>query len=211
MARSALKFHDLVSLAQATRVALAKRPAGGWRLAPLAGRLVELTGHGASAALTLAFALVLDAQCHGEPVAWVTPTASSFYPPDAAENGVDLDALVVIRVQDPRAAARAADRLARSGAFGLIVLDLGAVAHVPTPLQARLLGLAQTHATALVCLTENEREAPSLGSLISLRVSAQRTRIADGRFACDGLVLKDKRRGLTWRHTEGCRGPAGLR
>lgn len=211
MARSGLKLDDLFSMAQATRVALVDRPTGGWRLAPLAGRLVELSGNEASTSITLALALVLDTQRHREPVAWVTPTASHFYPPDAAESGVDLDALVVVRVPDARAAARAADRLARSSAFGLIVLDLGADADVPTPLQARLLGLAQKHSTALVCLTDKEDGTPSLGSLVSLHAHARRRRLSPDRFACELLILKDKRRGLTWTHTEICHGPAGLR
>ncbi|MBI4240536.1 MAG: recombinase A [Candidatus Rokubacteria bacterium] len=181
-----------------------------WSLSELAGRLVEISGAGATAALTLAFGLVLEAQREGEPVAWVTTTETSFYPPDTAEGGVDLDALVVVRVPEARAMARAAERLARSGAFGLVVLDLGATG-VPTPLQARLAGLAQRHHTALVCLTEKESTTPSLGSLVSLRVQAQRKRISEDRFACELPALKDKRRGPTWAHTEVCRGPAGLR
>jgi recombination protein RecA len=168
---------------------------------------VEISG---AARLTVAFGLTLEAQRQGEPVAWVMPKEESFYPPDAAEGGVDLDALVVVRVPDAGSVARAADRLARSGAFGLVVLDLGA-ADVPMPLQARLAGLAQKHHTALLCLTERERETPSLGSLVSLRVQAQRKRISQGRFECELRVLKDKRRGPTWTHTEECRGPAGLR
>src|SRR5437763_1219444 len=78
-------------------------------LAETRGRLVELRG----AHLTPAIRLVLDAQETGEPVAWIGPRETSFFPPDAAEAGVDLDALVVVHV--PRAAApRAADPLARS-------------------------------------------------------------------------------------------------
>ena len=176
----------------------------------MAGRLVEISGSGATAALTLAFGLTLEAQRQGEPVAWVTPRESVFYPPDAAEGGVDLDALAVVRVPDARAVARAGDRLARSGAFGLIVLDLGP-AEVPMPLQARLAGLAQKHHAALVCLTDKPPKAPSLGSLVSLRVHARRRETSGGRFACELDVFKDKRRGPTWTHAEVCRGPAGLR
>lgn len=201
MSRSLVQLQSLVAVEPAPTL---------WRLAEVAGRLVEISGAGATAALTLAFGLVREAQRQGEPVAWVTPRESSFYPPDAAEGGVDLDALAVIRVPDARVVARAAERLVRSGAFGLIVLDMGA-AEIPTPLQARLAGLAQKHHTALVCLTEKERKAPSLGSLVSLRVQAQRTRTSEGQFTCTLTVLKDKRRGPTWTHTEVCRGPAGLR
>ena len=114
------------------------------------------------------------------------------------------------RLRPDRAVARAADRLARSGGFGLMVLDLGAAAEIPTPLQARLAGLAQKHHTAVVCVTEKPGPAPSLGSLVSLYVHAQRRPVAEGQWACALTVLKDKRRGPTWVHTETCRGPAGL-
>jgi recombination protein RecA len=185
--------------------------APGWRLVDLGGRLVELSGRGATATLTQAFRLVLEAQRRGEPAAWVTDRQSSFYPPDVAEGGVDLDALVVVRVLEAGGRARAADQLARSGAFGLIVIDLGISAVIPPPLQARLLGLAQKHDTAIVALTEKGSDAPSLGSLVSLRGGTRRERKADGVFACTIEVLKDKRHAPGWTHEEVCRGPAGLR
>ena len=181
-----------------------------WTLTEINGRLVEISGSGIMASLTLAFGLVLEAQQRGELVGWSTPTESSFYPPDAAERGVDLDSLVVIRVPDLYAVPRAGEKLLRSGAFGLVVLDIGTVS-IPMPLQARLAGLANRHHAALVCLTEKESREPSLGSLISLRVQAQRKRVSDERFACELQVLKDKRRGPTWTEKEICCGPAGLR
>lgn len=181
-----------------------------WSLAEIAGRLVELSGSRAAASLTSAFKLVLEAEEQGEPVGWITPRESSFFPPDAAEGGVDLDALVVVRVPDFPTVPRAGDRLVRSGAFGLVVLDVGA-SDIPTPLQARLTGLAQKHHTALVCLTEKESKVPSLGSLVSLRVHANRKRTSNGDFVCELTVLKDKRRGPTWTYQEECRGTVGLR
>jgi recombination protein RecA len=180
-----------------------------WTLAELAGRLVEISGAGASAALTITFGLVLEAQRRGEPVGWVTSAASSFYPPDVAENGIDLAALVVVRLSGADGVARAGEKLLRSGGFGLVVLDLGA-ADIPVPLQTRLTGLAHRHHTALACLTEKERRAFSLGSLVSLRAHAEKKRIAESRFACMLHVLKDKRRGPTWSHEEFYSGPAGL-
>ncbi|HSH70547.1 MAG TPA: hypothetical protein VK997_11560 [Deferrisomatales bacterium] len=185
--------------------------AAEWSTAALAGRLAELSAAGAAATLTLAFALVLDAQQRGEPAAWITTTGSSFFPPDAAAGGVDLDALVVVRVATAPQMFRAADRLARSGGFGLLVLDLGDRAHMPAPAQTRLAGLAAHHGLLLLCLTRKDDAAPSLGSLISLRAAAAREDRGDGRFACTAQVLKDKRRGPGWSHTELCRGPDGLR
>ncbi len=182
-----------------------------WRFSKLAGRLVEISGTGNTAGLTVACGLVLEAQQRAEPVAWVTLAHSTFFPPDAAEGGVDLDALIVIRVPNAPAAARAADRLLRSDAFGLLILDLGTDAGIPTPLLSRLSGLAMRHRSAVVIVTEKHEAVPSLGSLVSVRVEAHRQRIERDRFRCRLVVLKDKHAGPGWSHAEDCRGPAGLR
>ncbi|MDQ7859942.1 MAG: recombinase A [Armatimonadota bacterium] len=190
-----------------------------------AGRLVEVTGREDTAALTMAVRLILDAQRAGEQAAWIAPSEGLFFPPDLVANGVDLRALVVVCVPDGTAGARAADRLVRSGSFGAVVVDVGPVPRIPPPLLARLASLAQRHHTALVFLTQGgvpghpgapsvntaHDGASSLGSLISLRVRARRQRIAAGRFRCWLEVLKDKRRGPTWRYDEVCRGAPGMR
>lgn len=182
-----------------------------WNLAELAGRLVELSANDGGAVLTLAFALVWDTQQKAEPAAWVTETGSSFYPPDAAANGIDLEALVVARVPDKQAISRAGERLARSGAFGLIVLDMGAKANIPPALQGRLMQQAQRHGTTILCVTEKPGKTPSLGSLISLHGQAQRQRKGSNHFVSTLTVTKDKRKGpgAVWR--EEWHGPPGLR
>lgn len=187
--------------------------APAWGCAQLSGRLVEISGVGAVASLTSAVGLVLDAQLLDEPVAWIMLPETSFYPPDLADSGVDLDALVVVRVPGAAEAARAAERLVRSGAFGLLVLDLGQAARMPSPLQGRLVGLAKRHDTAIVCLTAKSSEAASLGSMVSLRAEALRERGAGegAGFRYRVEVLKDKCRGPGWRYSEVVRGPAGLR
>lgn len=182
-----------------------------WSRDGLSGRMVELSGWGASAALTVAFGLVRETQQQGEPVAWISTHQSHFHPPDVAAGGVDLQGLAVVLVPTPHDAARAADRLVRSGAFGLVVLDLGERAEIPTPLQARLVGLAQRHDTALVCLTVKPPEQGSLGSLSSLRAHAAFTHEGSGRFACQVQALKDKQREPGWTCMEVCHGPPGLR
>ena len=90
-----------------------------------------------------------------------------------------------------------------------VEVDLGA-ADIPMPLQTRLTGLAHRHHTALVCLTEKDSAAFSLGSLVSLRAHAEKKTAADNHFTCALRVLKDKRRGPTWSHEELYTGPAGL-
>ena len=180
-----------------------------WTLPEIAGRLVEISGSGTTAALTLIFGLIREAQERGEPVCWATSMESVFYPPDVAQLGIDLAALVVVRVPKPESIARAGEKLLRSGAFGLVVLDLGA-ADIPMPLQTRLAGLTHRHHAALVCLTDKENKSFSLSSLISLRLHAEKKRTDDNRFACGLQALKDKHRGPTWTHKELCHGAIGL-
>jgi recombination protein RecA len=202
-ARAAAKLIDLGESVRATA-------APSFTRAQLTGRLIELSAApaGASATTTAAIALVRGAQEEGEPAAWIALPRASFYPPDVADSGVDLDALVVVRVADAITAARAAERLLRSGAFGLVVIDLGPD-DVPTAHQGRLVTLAQQHDAAIVFLTEKSPDAASLGSLISLRAEALRARDG-GRFACTVRAIKDKRRGPGWIHGAGFRAPAGM-
>ena len=186
-----------------------------WGLAALRGRLVELSARGASATLTAAVDLVLEAQHASEPVCWIMQQTGSFYPPDVADSGVDLAALVVIRVMNATAAARAAERVLRSGAFGLVVIDLAASvgsanADISMALQGRLVSLAQAHDAAVVCLTEKTADTASLGSLVSLRVEALRERAQKSEFDLTVRALKDKRRGPGWAKRIKARGPAGF-
>lgn len=178
-------------------------PAGeaAWGLEEAAGRLVELCGE---AVLTAAFILVLEVQGRGEPVGWVSAPGSVFFPPDAARSGVDLEALVVVRVPDLARALRAADRLVRSGGFGLVVVDLVSMEGerpVDSAL-ARLASLARKHAAAVLLLTDRKPAAGALGPLVALRAEARRRgRVLEVR------VLKG-RPGKARR--EACRVPDGL-
>ncbi len=189
----------------------------------LAGRLSELQG---DSALTIALALVLQAQHRGEPAAYITGSSASFYPPDAADGGVDLDALVIIRAAEARARARAGGELLRSGAFALVVLDLADLpadlrnSPIPPALLSRLHALAQKHHSAIVFLTSLASipgsiadASPSLlGSLVSLRAVVRRRPVDESRSRFDVCVevVKDKRRAPGWTHTERCRAPQGL-
>src|SRR2546428_841722 len=103
-------------------------------------------------------------------------------PPDAADGGVDLAALVVVRAPEARAAAQSAAELLRSGAFGLAVVDLVSysAASIPLPSQTLLSGLAQKHDAVVVFLTEKACDSPSIGSLVSLRARARRRPVARG-------------------------------
>lgn len=181
-----------------------------WGLPAMRGRLVELSARGATATLTTAIEIVVEAQAAAEPVCWITLGQATFYPPDAADGGVDLSALVVVRAISAASAARAAEKVLRSGAFGLVVMDLGEAA-VPAAHQGRLITLAQAHDAAVVCLTDKTAETPSLGSLVSLRAEAMRTRDPRGNLGVAVRVIKDKRTGPGFVRAIAARAPAGFK
>lgn len=143
------------------------------------GKLVELSGNGAVARTTAAVSLLCSVQRTGETAAWIQPRHGTLFPPDLHHSGVDLDALAVIHVPKENGTAglcRAAELLLRSGAFGLVILDLDAM---PPPRgtawQGRLLGLARQHHTRVVMITDTPANKDSLGPLITLRIEPQRT------------------------------------
>lgn len=188
----------------------APSPAHSWSLDTLAGRFIELSGGAATAALTTCAALILQAQQRGELTVWVAGDRSTFYPPDFAASGIDLDALPVVRVNDARSASRAADTLLRSGSFALIVLDVGSDTRFSLGVQSRLTGLAKHHHAALVRITRTLRNDASPTALVSLRAETETKRAGFDRFACELRAIKDKRRAPGWKQTEICHGPDGL-
>lgn len=187
-----------------------------WDLAVLQGRFVELSGRSECATLSMAASLIRQAQLQREVAVWIGTREAPFYPPDMAASGIDLEQLPVVLLSCAKAIARAADLLLRSGAFALVVLDLGARVDLPIAMQTRLAGLAKQESALLLCLTEKSRKVPSLSSLVSLRAEVQRRPLGEGRYSCEVQIIKDKRRGvglrgMGWKHSELHCGPAGLR
>ena len=160
-------------------------------------KIIEISGEGATARLSCAVDLVLRAQCRGETVAWIQPQKGRLYPPDLQHNGVDLAALVVIQVP-PQAGSfgipKAAEMLLRSGAYGLVVLDL--LDGVPAngmAWQGRLLALTRAHRSAALLLTQKAAHTDSVGPLASLRLEPRRRHRPD---PCGTLVQLHPGRGL---------------
>jgi recombination protein RecA len=175
----------------------AREPEGPDEWAP-PGKIVELCA-GPAGARTSAAAMVLRAaQEEGDPVAWVLPSdgpAGGPFPPDLAAAGIDLEALLVVRVPAVAAAelARAVELVLRTGAFGAVILDLSALAAgtmLRASWQGRLLGLAREHTCRVVVLAPSE--ASALGPLVSLRFDVRRAAVAPGRFRVEARVVKDK-------------------
>jgi hypothetical protein len=177
------------------------------------GRLIEIAGGPASAQMSTAVACLRKAQAEGETAAWVQRAGGSLFPPDLAQNGIDLDALLIVNVPlraGAYAPAKAAEVLLRSGGFGMVVLDLcdGSLAHDPS-WQGRLLGLAREHASWLLLLSADAKRG-SLGPLVSLCIAPERKRSGRGCFTIESHVRKDKSGLLCALASETRRGPAGL-
>lgn len=181
----------------------------------LEGKLVELSGGPGSARLTLAASLVRRAQLEGETSAWIQSSAAPGpFLPDLLEAGIDLGALPFVRL--PAGAAReapfrAAEMLVRSGAFGLVVLDVrSGPARIPAAVQGQLLVAAREHRSRIVLLTEKTAGTESAGSLVGIRVEPRRIRVGRGTFVIETRVLKNKQGTALEDPVEHRRGPWGL-
>ena len=212
---SKMQLDALVSASQAwlqrSQMALSPVSKKEWTAAALGGCLAELSGSSAAPVLTVAFRLVHQVQQHGEPVVWISSNENTFFPPDVADGGVDLSALPVIRLASLRQRLTAIEQLVCSGAFGLLVADLGECVDLPLATQTRLAEQALAQSTLVLCLTVKTDQQPSLGSLVTVRVQARRIRYGEGRFICQVHALKDKRYGPGWVDEEWCCGPTGVR
>jgi recombination protein RecA len=159
----------------------------------LPGRLVELSGPaeggGGTARTSTALAVLRHAQANGETTAWIQPRDGTLFTPDLQDAGLDLEALVVVHVGTLpllHGLCKAAELLLRSGALGLVVVDLTAIAELgeargtaTTAVAAwlgRMQGLARQHDSRVLLLTEKPTHADSLGTLVSVRIESRRHR-----------------------------------
>ena len=199
----------------ALRLAPVEAPRFSWD-ALLCKRLVEISTPHPSGSTTYAVHVLLQAQRQGETVAWIQPEGGRLYPPDLQDSGVDLAAVVVIQVPaaaGPLGGPKAAEILLRSGAFGLVVLDLqGGVPRSggASAWQGRLLGLARQHQSCVVLLTHKPTHAESLGAWVSWRLQPERRPLGERMFLLAPQVLKNKMGGAWPDGPMQYRGPWGL-
>lgn len=100
-------------------------PGDFWNIRYLAGGITELVG--LQGLLTLSSELIRVVQQEQQLAAWISAHEDSFYPPDFADNGIDLASLPVVFARSNRQAFRSAEVLLRSGAYRLVVIDMAAV------------------------------------------------------------------------------------
>ncbi|MBN2527873.1 MAG: hypothetical protein JXR76_15900 [Deltaproteobacteria bacterium] len=188
-----------------------------WSYAALQGRLVSLLPGAMNAPFTALFQVIWDAQEEGETVAWVGGTQSCFYPPDVARLGVDLNAITVIRLSADKDIWFAADTLIRSGAVGMVVIDLASLeerrpSKNSLALQHRLSGLARTHNCAVIILPFHQNRHDDNGVLVSLTVKTSKTPLSlpFGAYQLGVTPQKDKTGTSNWKIEEVCDAPDGL-
>lgn len=136
------------------------------------GRVIEIAGGRSSGKLALALAAAARATVAGQLCAFVDPRGE-LYPPSAAALGVDLTRLLVVRPSRGAGAiaiARAAEIVARSRAFALIVVDLPAGQRLPDQIATRLRSAAHETGAAVVALTGSANAVPH--AAVRLDVSA---------------------------------------
>ena len=181
---------------------------GPWQFDSLIGILAEISEEVPSGAVSFAAEIIAEAQMQKEPVAWVTGTESIFFPPDLRGRGIDLSAVAVVRVKGETDSLMAAEWLVRSGAMGLVVVDLDAHGSIADASLGRLLKLAERNLCAVIFLTRKGGKDPSLGSRISLRGCI--TRSGSGPFVVDIHTTRDKRSNSSSRQGRRYHGPSGM-
>jgi recombination protein RecA len=107
-------------------------------------------------------------------------------------------------------AVRAAEQLLRSGAFGLIIIDLAKDLTLRAAGQGRLLRLAEQHDAEVLIIRRRREDGAYAGSLVAVRSESTREQIGPGLFRCTITNTKDKREGPGWTTSEEFDGPPGL-
>ena len=148
------------------------------------GRLTEVVGARSSGKTSFALAAAARTSSAGQLVAWIDGTGE-LYPPVAAALGVDLERLLIVKSSarpdeggSGLAAARAGEIVARSHAFGLVVLDLPERASFPERAAARLRAAAHEAGVAVVALTARRGALPHAHCQLDVAAAARQAQDA---------------------------------
>ena len=118
------------------------------------GQLLEITGTASSGKSTLALAMLAALQRRRSGMVVYVDTPHTFYPPAAAQLGIDLRRLWVVRLDNWMDTLAAVEVLVQSGIVDALVWDLVACRETLTYGQLRRLRLAATlHDAHLILLT----------------------------------------------------------
>ena len=180
------------------------------KIANLSGKLVELSGE---LQLTRASEWIHEAQAVGHLCAWLS-TDALFYPPDLERNHIHLQSLITVQLRKRNDLFHACERLLRSGAFKLLIIDLGECRNLSLSTQSRLAALAKKNGSIVVFLTNKRKIQQSLGAFISMHLFSERHLIKDTtstiRHRTRLIANKIKGARAGWKVEESYRAPLGL-
>lgn len=143
------------------------------------GRISELTGSSSCGKTALAFQIIAQT-CRQQPVAYID-LGGCFYPPTAELAGINLQKLLLVRVDTPDQALKAADILLRGQAFPLVVLDWGLDAgNAPSSTElgtaiGRLNALCAQSQAVLLFITTPKTARDPIRYYATLRLEVQRS------------------------------------
>src|SRR5688572_15791102 len=172
-----LPLEELKKHLALARPAAAPLPTGSPRLDALLqgglprGRVVEVAGPWSSGKTALLFGAMAELTRARRLCAYIDGRGE-LYPPSAAALGVELECLLVVR-PPPKGSPRAAEIVARSGAFPLIVLDLPDGERVDDSASGRLRAAAAGGGSTVVALAS--RPGLVAQASVKLEVSTDRS------------------------------------
>jgi hypothetical protein len=153
-------------------------------VAPLVGTILQISG---PASLTTAVRIAAVFQRHAPaPGAWVGDLQAIPFPPDLSDAGIDLQRLLICRAGSGEERMHAVDRLLRSGAFSLTVVDFGWDEQPDPGTLARFMRLCERDETTLTLVTPGAVAAASPAVRLHLRAD-----LATAGDPLDGTVEVD--------------------
>ena len=175
-------------------------------LAGLAGMVTEFSGWNQSACISLATPLIRECQAADKLCAWIVPEgtegASLFFPPDFRDAGIDCAELPIIWSEDAMDSFGIAEKLLRSGGFGMLVLDLSRNSRLRGQSLGRIHAVAQRSGSLVLCFTRKPRGRASLDPLVFFHLHVAVEKKGADTWEVFAHVLKDKRavtgRSLRW-------------
>jgi len=178
----------------ASRVRSGRRPE--LTFGSLSGQVVEFSGWRPTALITLSAGLMRACLKNRRECAWILcgpeNEHSLFYPPDLASAGIDVERIPILPADSAARAFGLAERLLRSGAFGMIVLDLTLHHSIRSRLVGRVNALARSHESLVLCLTRRPPGQPSLDPMVFIHYHMESRRDDAGRFRASWHLRKDK-------------------
>ncbi len=205
-----ISFGEQVQIADSFQRPTEIAPYGRFDLDSLRGRWVEFSTAGAVGSLSLVCDVLVEAQKQYRLCSWVTLRSSSFFPPDFARRGIDISQLVVVRAKDSKLLRVACERLLRTDAFHVVIVDWPEHTQWPLSMQSRLMGLIKKNQSVFIGLSNKNTQAVSMSSMVSLRIEAALCHREKGLFTVEYTAIKDKRRGPHWTFRKTYHGPPGL-